>query len=327
METVTCNLCGCEGTKIIHQMPDWVFGKQDILFTFVECTNCGLVYQNPRPTSDEMAQYYPENYDCYPVDIFSEEKTKGLMRRVILYGMTRRFSSVRKYKHKGRLLDIGCATGAFLESILYIQGSQKGGKWELFGVEISPYAAEIARKKGLNIVTGTLKDANFSRDSFDAITLWDVFEHLHDPTADLEELYRVLKTDGILVMRVPNIDCWDAKLFGKYWVGYEPPRHLYIFGRETIVHILERNGFKVKHLETRSSRYLTFVLSLRFAMVGNKIFSKYRERIIRLLNHPIARLVFAPLFFVYGIGLRGPLITIVAEKKLREEERNVRDLA
>lgn len=315
METVTCNLCGSQGVKTIFQMPDWSFDRWDHLFTFVQCTNCGLVYQNPRPTLEEMSLFYPDDYECYPVNLAQVTKSKKLMDWVVMYGMARRFSSVRKYKQQGRLLDIGCATGIFLDSIKVLEGKNSGNNWDLNGIEVSAFASKIAQQKGHNVFCGTLTDAQFPSQSFDVVTLWDVFEHLHDPKCDLAEIHRILKPDGLLVMRVPNLDSWDAKLFGKYWVGYEPPRHLYIFGKQTIVRMLETNGFHVRHMETRSSRYLTFILSLKFLMVGKRVPPRTRDWIVKLLHHPVARLLFAPLFFVYGMGLRGSLLTIVAVKK------------
>lgn len=313
-ESVACDLCGSKDSKLVYKMADWSLNHSDILFNYVRCNNCGLVYQNPRPNPEEILEFYPDNYECYAVKSSFERRASWLLSKAILYGMTKRISQVTRYKKEGRLLDVGCATGVFMESMRSLDSRNKKINWELQGVEISPYASDIARKKGFQVFMGRLRDAHYLDEYFDTITLWDVFEHLHDPKGDLREIHRILKKDGLLVMRLPNLDSWDAKIFGKYWAGFEPPRHLYIFGKGTITKMVESSGFKIIKFDTSASRYLTFVLSLQFYLVGRKVNPKVRNWIVKILNHPISRLVFAPVFFIYGAGLRGPLLTIVALK-------------
>ena len=314
MESVPCNLCGSEETRLISNLADWSLNHPDVLYTYVKCNNCGLVFQNPRPTSEEIFQFYPDNYECYTVKSISRRNTPWLLTKAMQYGMKKRVAKVTRFKKQGRLLDIGCATGVFLDAMRDLAPKNKGEHWDLQGVEISSYAAEIGRAKGFEIFTGRLMDAHFLDEYFDAVTLWDVFEHLHNPKGDLCEINRILKRDGILVMRIPNLDSWDAKIFGKFWAGYEPPRHLYLFGKDTITQMVEGSGFKVIEMDANSSRYLTFVLSLHFYLVGKKVSPRVINRINKVFNHPISRLIFAPIFFFYGAGLRGPLMTIIARK-------------
>jgi SAM-dependent methyltransferase len=204
---------------------------------------------------------------------------------------------------------VGCSTGLFLH------GMQRYADWKLTGVEINPYAAERAQKQyNLNIHVGTLEQACFPDKFFDAITLWDVFEHLHDPAGSLIEIRRVLKDDGILVVRVPNLDSWDAKLFGRNWAGLDAPRHLYVFSRKMLKKIFEKNGFKIKVMDSNIGSYPTFVLSLRFWMTARRIRSYTANRIINTLYHPVARLITSPLFYLYGLASRGPLVVATAVK-------------
>jgi len=143
-------------------------------------------------------------------------------------------------KHaNGKLLDIGCGTGSFLASM-------KRSGWGAYGVELSPVACEYAeRNEGLNVFNGTVEDASFPNDFFDAVTMLQVLEHTQDPAGTLREVYRILKADGLLTIGVPNAASWESKLFGSRWGPWEIPRHLYHFSPTTITALLEKNGFSV----------------------------------------------------------------------------------
>lgn len=308
METVVCNLCGSAENEALYEMRDWSFISRDILVRFVRCKQCGLVYQNPRPGLDEIGAYYPDEYDCYTVDQRENFRKNWIARTSFAYGMRRRISQVTRFCKGGRLLDIGCATGNFLEAFARQPG------WSVEGLEISPFASDIAHQKGLSVFTGRLREAGYSSASFDAVTLWDVLEHLHDPCGDLAEISRILKPGGLLVFRVPNLDSWDANLFKQYWAGFEPPRHLYVFSRHTLAKLLRKTGFTVCSMDTKASRHMTFMLSLQFRLTDSGAAPTARAGWIRLLNHPVARLLLAPFFFVYGAGMRGPLLSVVSQK-------------
>lgn len=309
METVNCNLCGSAQQEHLYEMHDWSFIQREITVHFVLCKGCGLVYQNPRPTVDEIGAYYPDDYDCYTVEKRENFHKNWIARAGFAYGMRRRTAQVTRFKSGGSLLDIGCATGNFLSAIANRPG------WDVEGVEISSFASEIARGKGLPVFTGRLHEAAYPPERFDAVTLWDVFEHLHDPRADLTEIHRILKPGGLLVMRLPNLDSWDARLFKQYWAGFEPPRHLYVFNRATLAQMLAQAGFVIRALDSKASRHLTFMLSLQFWLTGRGAALAVRKRWMRLLVHPAARLLLIPFFYLYGAVLRGPLLTVVAEKK------------
>lgn len=306
METVDCNFCGSARSERLYVLPDMMFGRPDAASTLVRCLDCGLVYQNPRPTPAEMAEHYPEEYDCYGGNPLAAGS--WLSRQAYRYGLNKRIRTVTRYARGGRLLDVGCATGNFL------LGMREAPGWTVQGVELSPHAAGIARGAGLDVFTGTLEQAAFPADHFDAVTLWDVFEHLHDPAAALQEVHRVLKPGGVLVMRVPNLDSWDARFFGPHWAGFEPPRHTYVFGIRTLRAFVTRAGFRIRRLACNIGGYPTTVLSARFRMTANGMPPERRDRVIRLLWSPVVRLLSAPFFFLLGLGLKGPLVIVTAQK-------------
>lgn len=306
MESVTCNLCQHDEAALVFEVRDWLLNKPENTSRLVRCQNCGLIYQNPRPTPEEIGQFYPPEYENFEVD---QEKNKSsrLMQRVMQYGINKRRRAVLREKTSGSLLDVGCATGIFLETMRAAPG------WQLKGVEISDHAASIAREqKNLDVVTGTLEQAKFADSQFDVVTLWDVLEHLHDPAGSLKEIRRILKPGGVLVFRVPNGGSLDARLFGPYWAGLEPPRHLFVFDQKTLTAFLSNAGFTVKRMSCEIGSYPTFVLSLRFWMTGRGITYERRERISRLLYSPFARAITVPLFYLIGLFKKGPLLTVTA---------------
>ncbi|HLE13997.1 MAG TPA: class I SAM-dependent methyltransferase [Anaerolineales bacterium] len=314
MENVTCNLCNDPRATLYCEISDYLMERDEIHATYVKCANCGLIYQNPRPTIGEINTHYPPNYDSYQEDLKPASKFKS---RFADYGIEKRCRIINAYKYGGRLLDVGCATGKFLK------GMQRFPGWELFGVELNAEAANIARRSpGLEISTGTLEETRFPTSYFDAITLWDVLEHLHDPKSTLVEIKRILKPDGILVFRIPNGGSWDARLFGKYWFGMDAPRHLYVFDVQTISDLLQRSGFNVIDINCKIGSSVSLAFNLRFWMTGRRMPQKTRRIVQQVLTHPISQLLTLPITGVFDRKLEGSLITVIAVKRSEVDDRN-----
>jgi len=308
METTHCDLCGSPEYKILYQIPDLLLGRYEQTYLFVKCLECGLVYQNPRPTPEEMTQHYPPEYDSYQAD---PKTVSPWLRSAYRYGLEKRFRFIQSYKKSGELLDVGCGTGEFLNHVKTYHPY-----WSCKGVEINPYAANVARSRyDLEVFCGTLEQAAFSDQLFDAVTLWDVLEHVYSPSSTIKEIWRILKPGGILVFRVPNFGGWDSKLFKQYWAGLDAPRHLYVFSRTTISAYLQRAGFKILRQTSRIGNYPTFLLSLRFWLnrSGAKRTS-YASGLMRILHSPLMRLVAAPWFFLGSLHLNGALLVVIAQK-------------
>ena len=312
MESVNCNLCNSSNAVPVYDLPDLLLERGEVRTVLLKCCQCGLIYQSPRPTLEEIGVHYPPEYESYNPEP-DRKRTSWLLDKAIQYGIHKRSRFVTQSKTHGTLLDVGCSTGVFL------RGMQRLAGWQLYGVEISKHAAQIARDQyGLDVYNGTLEQAGFPAEHFDAVTLWDVLEHLHDPQASLKEIYRILKPEGVLVLRVPNGGSWDAKLFGKYWAGLDAPRHLYVFNQETLEKMLAAAGFKLRQMSCGIGSYPTFVLSVRFWLLGRGASPNLRSLLARALYHPVSRLVTAPVFYLGNLGLRGPLLTVTVEKDIRE---------
>ena len=138
----------------------------------------------------------------------------------------------------GRLLDVGAATGFFLDL------ARKRG-FEPVGIELAEAAVEKARRKGLNVICGTLEQLPDPPESFDAITMLDVLEHLSAPQQDLARVHQLLRRDGLLVINTPDAGSWTARLLGLRWHLITPPEHLCLFTGNALVAALKKSGFEV----------------------------------------------------------------------------------
>ena len=303
METIACSLCESDRSIFRYEVQDYLLDHLETKAYFYQCQNCGLIYQNPRPSLSEMSQYYPDDYLPFQADASNQS---FLIRKAIKYGYQNRINNVTRFKKFGNLLDIGCGSGEFLEQFKTIKG------WDLSGVEINSYAAKIAQKKGLNIFNGTLEEARFPDDSFDAVTMWDVLEHLHDPKQTLREVKRILKPGGIIALRLPNGDSWDLKLFKRYWSGLDAPRHLYVFTHKTIHQLLDISGFDILQMHSKQGSYIGFTLSLSFWLTAKNVPLNKRQSIMNALQSPIARIIAAPFFSIYGFSQHATQLIVSA---------------
>ena len=145
---------------------------------------------------------------------------------------------------RGKLLDLGCGNGRFLALM-------RDAGWDVRGVEPDPAAAKVAQEQfGIPVIVGPLEDARLPAESFDAITLSHVVEHVYDPIALLSECRRLLKPKGRAVIVTPNIRSLGHQKFGSSWRGLEPPRHLLIFSLTTLRVCCEKAGLHVQILRT-----------------------------------------------------------------------------
>lgn len=228
MEWVSCNLCGHDNYKRLYDFTPW---------QIVKCRHCGLVYLNPRPSDEELNDLYSEDYfaedltEQYPRDEESVQSKIASFEWML--------NIVRPFKQRGTLLEIGCATGFFL-------AHARNAGWEVWGVEISDYAAQHAREVlGLKVLTGTVSRVNLPKRYFDVIMMSHVLEHLPDPLSALCQIGTWLKHDGILVIRVPDIGSLDAAVYGRDWRGWSIPYHFYHFSPRSLRAMLRHAGFRV----------------------------------------------------------------------------------
>jgi 2-polyprenyl-3-methyl-5-hydroxy-6-metoxy-1,4-benzoquinol methylase len=306
MQKVNCIVCGNNKADLLYKLPDFMLDRYDLHAAYVKCQICGLIYQNPRLSDEEVRNHYPPEYDSY---IPQKAGKSWLSRKSGWYGVRKRCEFITKIKKHGRLLDVGCANGDFLHEMQDFPG------WKLHGVEISTYASEMARVGyALDVFNGSLEEARYPDETFDVITLWEVLEHLENPKNAVEEIHRILKIDGVLVLRIPNSDSWDARQFGRCWAGYDSPRHRYAFNPETIKKLLLPLQFKIDQMNCRMGSYSSFAISIEYCLKSKGWKAMRINRIKRLLQNPIVQAGFAPFIFFRSLSLLGPTLTVVAHK-------------
>lgn len=241
--TLACTVCGDTAHAPFMAHPP---------YAIVTCAGCGLRYLAPRPTPEAIASLYAEAY------YHSED---SVVRGYNAYtagaeNWRRTFRDrLRHLPPRGRLLDVGAAAGFFVE-----QARLAG--WEAEGVEPSEWASRYARETlGVPVATGTLEAAVYPEAQFDAVTLWEVIEHLPDPRAFLAEVFRVLKPGGTFAFSTPDAGSLVARLAGQRWLGWHKvPEHLYYFDRPSLERLLEACGFRVE-----SHRYVSLTVTWGFA--------------------------------------------------------------
>ncbi len=256
-ENVDCLFCGSDCPKsrileakdLLHKMPG--------TFSLTRCTGCRLVFLDPRPIESAIHAFYPDSAGYYqpPAD---EEGGGGLKRKLSdlifanyfgyqnlahssfilkaalfpLYVLMFRDLSIPKYKKDGRLLEIGCSHG------FKLQKDRRRG-WNVTGVEFNAKAAQWGREHyQLDIRSGSIFEQDFEAESFDAIRMDMVLEHIHQPDELIKRVTRWLKPGGELLFSIPYFEGLEFSLFRKFCYGLQLPTHLYFFNRTHLKRLL-----------------------------------------------------------------------------------------
>jgi len=274
--TVPCNLCGSDRFEVVLPALEAVdqalseryrSSSDDICRDqVVRCRDCELVYIDPRPPLEHIHQGYAEAID--ETYVSQAEGRLHAFRRI-----ARQISRL-KNPNAGRLLDVGAAAGFFL-----VAAREQG--WKVEGIELSSWLADWAKQHfDLTIHTAPLREGQFPSDHFDAITMFDVLEHVEDPTATVRIVREVLKDDGLFVLSYPDYGSIFARLLKRRW-WFLLSVHLYYFTRQTIRRLLEQNGFEVISMQrlypSLQLGYLFERLEVYSPLVGRSLGSVARK--------------------------------------------------
>jgi len=223
------------------ELPDVTFGS-GFVGSMNRCNNqrCATRWADPRPEPEVVAKFY-RNYYTHSEQHADQAGThpvvsprpqvslsKRLLRKALaaISGPPARFQPELRYlqgRLPGAVLDVGCGNGDFLVEA-------KAAGWQVFGQEFDAHSAEIARgTTGAEVRVGGLNQVAFDANSFDAVTMSNVFEHVPNPLETLEEIKRILKPSGVVVSISPNPGSYLHKKYGEHWRGLEIPRHLFLF--------------------------------------------------------------------------------------------------
>jgi SAM-dependent methyltransferase len=307
MEYTSCLTCGSEEFKVVLEGPDRLCGLPGI-FRLVQCTRCQLIYQNPRPAEKDISQYYKGDYLPFLPAI--EDETSFIKRLDRWYGLWKRCHLVNSFfPRPGKILDIGCATGIFLNGM-----KTKG--WEVLGVELSAKAADYAQKR-FRLPVQCLPIQSFQAEpgSMDVITMWDVLEHVHDPKQLLRLTHTWLKPGGRLLLTLPNPESWELGFFRQYWIGWDLPRHLCLFPEQTLRQMLISSGFRVTNFFSFTGRYHTFLLSLELLLKDKRPNSRWNTMGIRLLKWWPFRFMGLTIFSLLDRIHLSSIVAVVAVKE------------
>lgn len=259
MDNRTCIICGSSKCRV---SPNKFFKN-----TLLRCQKCGLIFVYPQPKLSKIKKIYSQNYfkntnsNSIGYENYHEDKPN------IIKTFEKRFRNIENlYPEKGKILDLGCAMGFFLEVV-------ENHGWKPYGVEISNYAANIAKKSfGDKIFNGTLDEVSFPDNFFDIITMWDYFEHVFNPLKELSKVRQFLKKDGLLILSTPNTDSLPHKIFKDRWMGYKDQEHLYYFSEKNATMLLEQSGFKVLKSE-KVGKYISLDIFIKRLGLYNKFLS------------------------------------------------------
>jgi len=285
-EKVVCNLCGSDNYDIIYESTRYKreafnlyefrsSGDEILMDQLVKCNNCSLSYVSPRIDSDIMLKGYRESIDKTFVS-----QTKG--REITSEKSMKRIQSIWN-KKPGKLLDVGTANGSFLKIAKEIG-------WEVYGCEPNKWMCKWCKENyDIDLDEGTLIEGKYSTNSFNVISLWDVIEHTPDPKRVLEECYRIMHHDGLLVANFPDFGSWIAKLMRGKWV-FLLTVHYYYFTKKTLSKLMLNSGFKVllikPHFQTLELDYILY-RSIKYIGIFAKIFRKVVSLIgLNKLNVP-----------------------------------------
>lgn len=239
-EEVACYVCVNTGCT------EFLIGEEDLTgkegkFLYVTCTQCGLVYQNPRINIAGIKEFYDGEYIAH-----RKKKDWGVLTPLYEWAMNKHDRDKDKLVNnyvpvnaQTRILDVGCAVGTFLLHM------NKQYECAISGVDFKEGLSYPGFDK-INFYEGVFYEQNIPAASQDLVTMWHFFEHDYDPNKSLQMAQKVLTSTGKLIIEVPRLDSLTFKLFGRKWPGVQAPQHTALYSKKALLAMLEKNGFEVE---------------------------------------------------------------------------------
>ncbi len=268
----TCHVCGSPEAQVLP----FRYAFKDRFLHGVKCLRCSLIYVEPQPTTLEIAAMYDEVYFTTCTDTCGAHGPAAYMEMARNSELQRRAAAERldvlirrRVPDRGKFLEVGCGPGFLLHDVRDLG-------WDVHGLEISEYAVRHASDTlGLQVTRGDIADGIFEEESFDAIFLGDVLEHLPDPLASLNLLRGWLRPDGVLTIAVPStMNLASARLGlaiyrarGRFKTLKIPPYHLFEYTPRSLRGTLEAAGFR--RVEIRQSAVSLRRMGLRGSPMEN----------------------------------------------------------
>ena len=307
-----CPVCGSQQRRVLYTgLRDRVFFCAPGEWSLHECLGCGTAYLDPCPTPETIhlayQTYFTHQTSTPPPSWSPLSELLGRVRAAYLHARYEykplssswadRILRFAAYLHPawkdgldasvfhlnaipgGHLLEVGCGSGAALQSM-----QQKG--WCVTGLDFDAGAVDNARSKGLDVRHGQLSAQAFADQTFDAVVMGHVIEHVHSPIELLAECRRILKKGGILVVLTPNVNSRGHRHYGRNWRGLEPPRHLQIFSPESLASIAVNAGYVFVKTFTSMNGFVYQDLASAELAAGKKhVMGRPVATIRRILSH------------------------------------------
>lgn len=238
-----CPACGGTEVRPLIRQPAGPHLPIQRVFDILQCGACKLAWVLNVPTAEELGRVYDEHFFSSSQQSVavteSGEFTEAAQDWPIYINSQRRVEEILRRRPSGRLIDVGCGKGVFLKLA--------SRHFEVTGLDLSESAARYAREVfGLNVIQGDFQQAALPEGHFDVATLWDVLGSLAEPSPCVEQLARLLKPGGLLVMTVPDIDTLAFRVLRRYWPLLIPPINLCYFSRPSLEAMFERCGLRLE---------------------------------------------------------------------------------
>lgn len=266
-----CVLCGLEGETLYAGLTDPLYDAPGV-WNLKRCPECGLIWLDPMPRAEDLGKAYRACYYTHSDVGRRRRRFAGLYEAIengylrsrlgyskgvgpawwgVLSPLARLYVSGRSCVESsamylrahpgGKLLEIGFGDGSMLARLRDLG-------WDVEGLDVDSVCVDAARERGLTVRQGDLAGQDYPDESFDCVIMRHVQEHVPEPLEFLRECRRILKSGGTLVSVMPNAASWEHRRFGSEWVALEPPRHLFLFGPESLKRAAVMSGFSINRL-------------------------------------------------------------------------------
>ncbi len=246
------NLMNIENTKHFLSVKDFSVSQETFELLYSE--ELDMLITHPQPSLEKLPSYY-ESVDYISHTDGNRSIFEKMYQFVKGIALKNKLKLINSQSQKGRILDIGAGVGDFLSV------AKKEG-WETIGVEPSEKAKTIAKTKGVKFVENL---SELESNSFDVITMWHVLEHVPDLEKQIQELKRLVKPTGTVIIAVPNFKSFDAKHYDKYWAAYDVPIHLWHFSKTAIQKLFARENLElIKVIPMKFDSFYVSLLSEKY---------------------------------------------------------------